>query len=59
MKNVGEPCAGKPHARFDGEGLETEPRPPRQPLTLPLVGGRFGVLSRDFAFWAVWRTDYM
>jgi hypothetical protein len=25
VKNVGEPCAGKPHARFDGEGLETEP----------------------------------
>ena len=25
MKNVGEPCAGEPHARFDGEGLETEP----------------------------------
>ena len=35
VKNVGEPCAGKPHARFDREGLETEPRPPRQPLTLP------------------------
>src|SRR6266567_1195806 len=34
VKNVGEPCAGKPHARFDGEGLETEPRPPRQSLTL-------------------------
>ena len=25
VKNVGEPCAGEPHARFDGEGLETEP----------------------------------
>ena len=24
VKNVGEPCAGEPHARFDGEGLETE-----------------------------------
>ena len=35
VKNVGEPCAGEPHARFDGEGLETEPRPPRQSLTLP------------------------
>ena len=34
VKNVGEPCAGEPHARFDGEGLETEPRPPRQSLTL-------------------------
>src|SRR6266699_204415 len=25
VKNVGEPCAREPHARFDGEGLETEP----------------------------------
>jgi hypothetical protein len=24
VKNVGEPCAGKPHARFDGRALETE-----------------------------------
>ena len=24
VKDVGEPCAGEPHARFDGEGLETE-----------------------------------
>jgi hypothetical protein len=23
VKNVGKPCAGKPHARFDGRGLET------------------------------------
>ena len=23
MKNVGKPCAGEPHARFDGRGLET------------------------------------
>ena len=30
VKNVGEPCAGEPHARFDGEGLETEP-----PATAP------------------------
>ena len=37
VKNVGEPCAGEPHARFDGEGLETEPRSPRQSLTLPLI----------------------
>ena len=27
VKNVGKPCAGEPHARFDGRGLETEPRP--------------------------------
>ena len=24
VKDVGEPCAGEPHARFDGRGLETE-----------------------------------
>jgi hypothetical protein len=23
VNNVGEPCAGEPHARFDGRGLET------------------------------------
>ena len=25
VNDVGEPCAGEPHARFDGRGLETEP----------------------------------
>jgi len=25
VKNVGKPCAGEPHARFDGRELETEP----------------------------------
>jgi hypothetical protein len=24
VKSVGKPCAGKPHARFDGRGLETD-----------------------------------
>ena len=24
MKNIGKPCAGKPHARFDEGGLEIE-----------------------------------
>ena len=24
VNDVGEPCAGEPHARFDGRGLETE-----------------------------------
>jgi hypothetical protein len=24
VKNVGKPCAGEPHARFDGRGLETD-----------------------------------
>ena len=27
VKNVGKPCAGEPHARFDGRGLETERQP--------------------------------
>ena len=31
MKGVGEPCAGEPHARFDGRGLETE----RNSVTAP------------------------
>ena len=26
VNDVGEPCAGEPHARFDGRELETEPR---------------------------------
>jgi hypothetical protein len=26
VKHVGEPCAGEPHARFDGGWLETEPQ---------------------------------
>ena len=36
VNNVGEPCAGEPHARFDGRGLETEHDnvSPRQPPTL-------------------------
>ena len=25
VNDVGEPCAGEPHARFEGRGLETEP----------------------------------
>jgi hypothetical protein len=27
VKNVGKPCAGEPHARFDGRELETEATP--------------------------------
>jgi hypothetical protein len=27
MKDLGKPCAGEPHARFDERGLETEVRP--------------------------------
>ena len=29
VNGVGKPCAGEPHARFDGRELETEPRPVR------------------------------
>src|ERR1700739_2262695 len=58
MKNVGEPCAGKPHARFDGEGLETEPRPPRQLLTLPPDCSRGLVLSWGFVVLAGECTNY-
>ena len=41
VKNVGEPCAGEPHARFDGGREETRPvgyaaRPRRLPSTRPL-----------------------
>jgi hypothetical protein len=30
VKNVGEPCAGEPHARFDGRALETDTTGPRR-----------------------------
>lgn len=35
VKNVGKPCAGEPHARFDGRGLETEAIRPRSKRKLP------------------------
>ena len=40
VKGVGEPCAGEPHARFDGRGLETERgfASPRQSSTQPSSG---------------------
>src|SRR5205809_6696532 len=57
VKNVGEPCAGEPHARFDGEGLETEPRPPRQSLTLPRINrARGGCLRKRVVVWVL--PDY-
>src|SRR5664280_1380571 len=41
VKGVGEPCAGEPHARFDGRGLETErtsvTAPAPDPTLLPLA----------------------
>src|SRR5262249_1309562 len=50
VENVGRPRAGQPPARFDGEGLETEPRPPRQPFTLRPVELR--VSCANVAFYA-------
>jgi hypothetical protein len=35
VKDVGEPCAGEPHARFDGRALETERYGPRWRTELP------------------------
>jgi hypothetical protein len=34
VNDVGEPCAGESHARFDGRALETEPPPARHPRSL-------------------------
>ena len=46
MNGVGQPCEGEPHARLDGEGLETERRsPPRQPFTRQ-VGNVLNVLPK-------------
>ena len=42
VKGVGEPCAGEPHARFDGRGLETGrfvTAPVPDPSNLGSVGG--------------------
>jgi hypothetical protein len=36
VNGVGQPCEGELHARLDGEGLETEQPPPRQPFTRQL-----------------------
>jgi len=37
VNDVGEPCAGEPHARFDGRALETES--PRRDICGPWAGG--------------------
>jgi hypothetical protein len=51
VKGVGEPCAGEPHARFDGRGLETErysvTAPAPDPTNLPAhLGERLDALER-------------
>jgi hypothetical protein len=40
VNGVGEPCAGEPHARFDGRELETTQRRPRPPQWDNLAGNR-------------------
>jgi hypothetical protein len=35
MNGVGEPCAGEPHARFEGEGLDTDETRPRRRMPRP------------------------
>jgi len=40
VNDVGEPCAGEPHARFDGRELETEHAWPRPPEWDSLAGNR-------------------
>ncbi|MGB6161026.1 MAG: low affinity iron permease family protein [Pseudonocardiaceae bacterium] len=40
MNGVGKPCAGKPHARFDGRELETRHHRPRPPQWDSLAGNR-------------------
>ena len=46
VKGVGEPCAGEPHARFDGRALETEQS--RQPNTA--APGKPRDLSPDLTY---------
>ncbi|MGN8771939.1 hypothetical protein ACTNDP_19920, partial [Paenibacillus barengoltzii] len=43
MTNIGKPYEGKPHVRFDEEGLG-----PAQPFTLALAARFAVVLSEDF-----------
>jgi hypothetical protein len=53
VNDVGEPCAGEPHARFDGRGLETERKryvtapAPDPTVELAWVAGRHS----GCAFW--------
>jgi hypothetical protein len=51
VKGVGEPCAGEPHARFDGRGLETE----RYGVTAPAPDPT--ILSGDTAVGSSERTE--
>jgi hypothetical protein len=46
VNGVGEPCAGEPHARFDGRELETMQRRPRPPQWDDLAGNRRNIRLR-------------
>jgi hypothetical protein len=55
----GRPCEGELHARLDGEGLETEQPPPRQPFTRQLRNvtdraARRGGLNRSTTHLSAW-----
>jgi hypothetical protein len=51
VNDLGEPCAGKPHARFDGRGLETEHpgqgREEEQPSGKPFGSHGFAAYRQD------------
>jgi hypothetical protein len=50
VNNVGEPCAGEPHARFDGRALETARRPKAAAHTRrETTGGRLWTCRPDTA----------
>ncbi len=64
VKNVGEPCAGEPHARFEvaAGGNRGQPATPARPWRLPptlqkrLREGRIGPVGgirSIFGFWAL------
>jgi hypothetical protein len=44
VKGVGEPCAGEPHARFDGRGLETERTSVTAPAPDPTILTALGIV---------------
>ena len=64
VKDVGEPCEGKPHARFDGGREETNASRPRRngarrlPPTRPLPqrGRKLPPGALDFAPWAQFKV---
>src|SRR5262249_15177119 len=49
VNTVGEPCAGKPHARFDEGPLARAPSPNQRPTLLPHGGGAVAYLNATAA----------